>query len=274
MISSQTVLGSPLLKTQHFIGASRWELTSPGKAMGYHQLRVPHQKYLGDGKGGLGEVDFKGHAHGSNVHWYEKVDGQWRFAGLKPEIRWGEFDFERIFETGRGEHGTAADGNEQGKNVKARDEEHKIEAGKIMGGIDATSTEATPTGHVNGDTTTTTPAQEPPQATAGANTVVSPPLQEPSSTFTHAPASSFSPLASTAAAPASRSASSSVSSSYQAETIQERKDRLYEQAEAVAAAEEVQMYAGAMADGLDHLGTVGAAGKAVEVAGGGVGVAV
>ena len=43
----------------------------------------------------------KGHAHGTNQHWYKKVDGKWRFAGLAVEIKWGEFDFDKVFESGR-----------------------------------------------------------------------------------------------------------------------------------------------------------------------------
>ena len=51
------------------------------------------------------EVTVKGHAHSFNTHWYKKVDGVWKFAGLCPDIRWGEFDFDKIFESGREELG-------------------------------------------------------------------------------------------------------------------------------------------------------------------------
>ena len=44
LVSSPTVLGDPELKTQHFVGASRWERVSEDEVVGYHQLRVPHQK--------------------------------------------------------------------------------------------------------------------------------------------------------------------------------------------------------------------------------------
>jgi hypothetical protein len=47
----------------------------------------------------------KGHAHSTNQHWYKKVDGEWKFAGLNPEIRWSEFDFDKVFEEGREELG-------------------------------------------------------------------------------------------------------------------------------------------------------------------------
>ena len=44
LVSGPTVLGDPDLKTQHFVGASRWERVSADEVVGYHQLRVPHQK--------------------------------------------------------------------------------------------------------------------------------------------------------------------------------------------------------------------------------------
>ena len=98
MASDPHVLGDPLLKTQHFIGASRWEKVSDTEVVGWHQLRVPHQRYTDETRT---EVAIKGHAHGTNQHWYRKVDGSWKFAGLAPEIRWGEFDFEKMFASGR-----------------------------------------------------------------------------------------------------------------------------------------------------------------------------
>ena len=103
MISSPTVLGNPLLKTQHFIGGTRWEKVSDTEVIGYHQLRVPHQRFTDES---MKEVAVKGHAHSANQHWYKKVDGVWKFAGLKPDIRWYEYDFEKVFESGREELGT------------------------------------------------------------------------------------------------------------------------------------------------------------------------
>ena len=98
MASDPHVLGNPLLKTQHFIGSSKWEYVSETEAIGWHQLRVPHQRYTDESRK---EVAVKGHAHGSNQHWYKKIDGVWKFAGLAPIIRWGEFDFESVFASGR-----------------------------------------------------------------------------------------------------------------------------------------------------------------------------
>lgn len=97
MASDPHVLGDPLLKTQHFIGASKWEKVSDTEVIGWHQLRVPHQRYTDESKS---KVAVKGHAHGTNQHWYRKVDGTWKFAGLAVEIKWGEFDFDKVFVSG------------------------------------------------------------------------------------------------------------------------------------------------------------------------------
>jgi scytalone dehydratase len=98
MASDPNVLGDPLLMTQHFIGASRWEKVSEDEVIGYHQLRVPHQRYTDATRT---KVAIKGHAHSHNTHWYKKVEGVWKFAGLNPDIRWGEYDFDNVFAGGR-----------------------------------------------------------------------------------------------------------------------------------------------------------------------------
>jgi len=98
MISDPKVLGDKNLMTQHFIGQSKWEKVSDTEVIGWHQLRVPHQRYKDETRK---EVVVKGHAHSTNQHWYKKVDGVWKFAGLDPNIRWGEFDFDQVFADGR-----------------------------------------------------------------------------------------------------------------------------------------------------------------------------
>lgn len=70
----------------------------------------------------MSEVAVKGHAHSTNQHWYKKVDGEWKFAGLNPEIRWSEFDFDKVFEEGRENFG------EKTEEVKV--EEKNVEAEK------------------------------------------------------------------------------------------------------------------------------------------------
>lgn len=102
MASDPHVLGDPLLKTQHFIGSSKWEKVSDTEAIGWHQLRVPHQRYTDETKTA---VAVKGHAHGTNQHWYKKVDGKWKFAGLAVEIKWSEFDLDKVFANGRNTFG-------------------------------------------------------------------------------------------------------------------------------------------------------------------------
>ena len=102
MVSSPTVLGDPLLMTQHFVGASRWERVDDDTVVGYHQLRVPHQRYTDASRE---KVKVKGHAHSANTHWYKRVSGVWKFAGLCPDIRWGEYDFDKVFADGRDDFG-------------------------------------------------------------------------------------------------------------------------------------------------------------------------
>ncbi|AEO69635.1 cc2a1082-03fb-4698-821e-19376e543317 [Thermothielavioides terrestris] len=103
MISDKSVLGNPLLRTQHFVGgASKWEKVSDTEIIGYHQLRVPHLVYTDES---LKNVAVKGHAHGFNTHYYRKVDGVWKFAGLSPTIRWFEYDFDKVFASGRDNFG-------------------------------------------------------------------------------------------------------------------------------------------------------------------------
>jgi scytalone dehydratase len=104
MASDPAVLGNPLLKTQHFIGGTRWEKVSDDEMIGYHQLRVPHQRYTDETRS---QVAVKGHAHSFNKHWYKKVDGEWKFAGLCPDIRWFEYDFDKVFSEGRDSFGEA-----------------------------------------------------------------------------------------------------------------------------------------------------------------------
>lgn len=48
--------------------------------MGSHQLRAAHQRYTGADKK---EVEAKGHGHALIGHYYKKVDGEWKLAGLE-----------------------------------------------------------------------------------------------------------------------------------------------------------------------------------------------
>lgn len=102
MISDKAVLGDKCLKTQHFIGGTCWEKISDDEVVGTHQLRVPHQRYTDET---LTSVEVKGHAHSTNKHWYKRIDGQWKFAGLAPDIHWCEYDFDKVFAVGRDSFG-------------------------------------------------------------------------------------------------------------------------------------------------------------------------
>lgn len=94
IMSHAGFLGDPLIHTQHHLGASKWEKLSEDEVLGHHQLRAAHQRYTGPDKQ---TVENKGHGHALIKHWYRKVDGQWKLAGLRPTVRWNEFEFEKIF---------------------------------------------------------------------------------------------------------------------------------------------------------------------------------
>lgn len=94
MVSSPHFLGNKRIKTQHFIGATKWSQVSPTDIIAEQQMRVAHQKYKDDE---LKEVQYQGHALGKATIQYRKIDGVWKFAGLEPDIRWTEFDNDKIF---------------------------------------------------------------------------------------------------------------------------------------------------------------------------------
>lgn len=94
MVSSQKFLGNLCIKTQHFIGASKYVQTGDQTIEGLHQMRVAHQKYESDN---LDIVLYHGHAHGSATIRYACVEGVWKFAGLVPDIRWSEGEYSKMF---------------------------------------------------------------------------------------------------------------------------------------------------------------------------------
>ena len=95
MASDKKFLGNRRIKTQHLIGAGKFVQSGDNEITGYHQMRVAHQKYKDDE---LTEVLYKGHAHGKATIQYRQVDGIWKFAGLGPDIRWAEYDYDKIFQ--------------------------------------------------------------------------------------------------------------------------------------------------------------------------------
>ncbi|KAK6837022.1 scytalone dehydratase [Apiospora arundinis] len=104
MASDPKVLGNPRLKTQHLVGAAaKWVQTGVDEITGYAQMRVAHQKYADDA---LTEVAVKGHGHGKSTIWYRR-DGPgapWKFAGIEPDIRWSEYNHDKIFEDGEAKY--------------------------------------------------------------------------------------------------------------------------------------------------------------------------
>lgn len=94
LMSEPKFLGDPLVFTQHFLGGSKYMKVSENEVTGYHQLRAAHQRYTGLD---LKTVEAKGHGHCVIRHDYKKIDGIWKFAGLRPTVRWNEFEFDKVF---------------------------------------------------------------------------------------------------------------------------------------------------------------------------------
>ena len=90
MIQDPNFVGDPCTMTQHLVGATYYEKISDTETIGRHQIRAAHQVYTAPD---LKKVKFKGHAHASNIHHYRKIDGVWKFAGIKPTVLWSEYDF-------------------------------------------------------------------------------------------------------------------------------------------------------------------------------------
>jgi len=101
MMSSPKFLGDPLVRTQHLMGAAKYERISATEIVGHHQIRAAHTRYVSlETK----EVENKGHGHSYIKHWYRKVDGVWKLAGLCPKVYWNEFNFDKIFVQLSAEH--------------------------------------------------------------------------------------------------------------------------------------------------------------------------
>ncbi|KAK3301750.1 Scytalone dehydratase [Chaetomium strumarium] len=97
LAASAKFLGDRRLQTQHFIGgAAKWVRTGDDAITGYHQMRVAHQRYKDDERK---EVLCKGHCHGKATVRYRKVEegGVWKLAGMEPDIRWTEGEFDKVF---------------------------------------------------------------------------------------------------------------------------------------------------------------------------------
>lgn len=94
MITHTGFLGDKTVKTQHLLGQTWWEKVSDTEVIGHHQLRAAHQVYETEE---LKTVKLRGHGHATNEHYYRKVNGVWKFAGLKPTVRWNELRYDEVF---------------------------------------------------------------------------------------------------------------------------------------------------------------------------------
>lgn len=112
IMSNVGFVGDPLVHTQHHIGASKWQKLSEDEIIGHHQLRAAHQRYK---SADLKIVENRGHGHAIIKHYYRKIytpdrekaaeegqgvgagDWEWKLAGLRPTVRWNDFEFEKIF---------------------------------------------------------------------------------------------------------------------------------------------------------------------------------
>lgn len=93
-MSAPGFLGDPLVRTQHLIGASRYEWISKTELVGNHQIRAAHVRYNDLDRS---KVDYRGHGHSMVRHWYKKESGVWKLAGVCPQVYWNEYDFDKIF---------------------------------------------------------------------------------------------------------------------------------------------------------------------------------
>lgn len=82
MMSSPKLLGGPLVRTQHLMGASKYELVSEPEIIGQYHIHAARQRSYADGVTG----ENKGHGHSFVKHWYWKVDGAWKLTGLCPRV--------------------------------------------------------------------------------------------------------------------------------------------------------------------------------------------
>lgn len=89
ILSGVSLLGRKRLKTQHFLGESKWERLNDGSVQVAHQIRVAHQFYVDDD---LSAVAKKGHAHGVTTLWFRKVEGIWKLEGAASRLEWSEYD--------------------------------------------------------------------------------------------------------------------------------------------------------------------------------------
>ena len=134
MVTNDDFLGDPCIKTQHLLGAHYWERISDTYVIGHHQIRAAHQVYT---EPDLKEVKLKGHSHATNIHYYTKVDGVWKLAGLKPTVRWNEHKFEEVFK------GSYAQTDEMEMEIPIREVDSGLKNGILVTACELGSIEST-----------------------------------------------------------------------------------------------------------------------------------
>jgi scytalone dehydratase len=80
----------------HHVGASKFERTGPDTVTGHHQVFVKYKRYRSMVKK-EDEVEATGEGLTMMLHYYQKVDGNWKLAGVKPQVRMSQFNFPEIF---------------------------------------------------------------------------------------------------------------------------------------------------------------------------------
>ena len=94
IMSHMGFVSDPLVCTQHHIGASKWQKVKDDIVIGHHQLRAAHQRYsAADRK----VVESKGQSHAMVKHFYHKLNGDWKLAGLKPTVCWNEISLQKAY---------------------------------------------------------------------------------------------------------------------------------------------------------------------------------
>ncbi|KAH8898530.1 NTF2-like protein [Thozetella sp. PMI_491] len=78
--SSQKLLGDERVKTQHLLGAVEFELCGRDLAIGTWQIQATHRRFLADGQVAVWI------ANGYVKHFFDRIDGVWKFGGLQPTL--------------------------------------------------------------------------------------------------------------------------------------------------------------------------------------------
>lgn len=101
MMRDELFLGDPLIASQHLIGATKWERVSDDEVVSRHQSRAAHMRYADEKRR---DVAVKGHGHGVVTTFFKRIDGEWRWAGIKTLVIFNEYDFENVFRGAAGKN--------------------------------------------------------------------------------------------------------------------------------------------------------------------------